>query len=231
MNTIKDFYLRHIDARSGEYRTIFNTFLKGKKRILDAGCGVGKFIGLDPKHIEGIDQNAQSLRIAREQGFLVKKGTLDRLPYNDTSFDGIFCAHVIEHLYPDTLIAALYEFDRILKQKGLLIITTPLFYSRFYNDATHIRPYPPESLLEYLIDTPQISTQRTAVKKKTNYMIKHLSYRYNFLYYPYVESSRFPHGWKRWSISFCKIVSMILYKIGIKNYFSKTGYTIVLEKL
>ena len=45
------------------------------------------------------------------------------IPEPDKSFDVILCSEVLEHI-PDP-ISALYEFNRLLKLKGKLILTTP----------------------------------------------------------------------------------------------------------
>ena len=57
----------------------------------------------------------------------------DRLPFADESFDFILCAEVLEHLIhsPDKMV---YEINRVLKNNGLLILTTPngLFWQYIY---------------------------------------------------------------------------------------------------
>ena len=46
-----------------------------------------------------------------------------KLPYKDNSFDVIFSGELIEHTFDD--LEFLKECKRILKPKGLIIITTP----------------------------------------------------------------------------------------------------------
>ena len=47
----------------------------------------------------------------------------DGLPYRDRSFDAIFCGEVIDHIRDVHWV--LSEFDRVLRDGGLLIITPP----------------------------------------------------------------------------------------------------------
>ncbi len=59
-----------------------------------------------------------------------------RFPLNceDEVFDGIFCEHVLEHLYPDDVKKLLRELYRILKKGGFIRITVPDLekYVKFY---------------------------------------------------------------------------------------------------
>src|SRR3989338_1709805 len=227
---LRQIYLRYVDARYGEYKSAYDTYLKNKKRVLDVGCGIGNFIAFDTKHIEGVDQNETSLKIAKKRGYTVTKGQVYTLPYKNDSFDGIFCGHVIEHLYPHEALKMLYEFHRVLKRGGVLVMKTPLMYARFYNDLTHIRPYPPEAIMDYLMRTPQTSTQRTADDSRMEFEIVDLRYRYDYLYYPQLEPSRYTNMFMRYLITVFKIFSLVLYQLGIRNYFVKNGYTIILQK-
>ncbi len=55
------------------------------------------------------------------------------IPVSDSSFDNILCTEVLEHIpYPDR---AIWEFSRILKTWGQLIITAP------FCSMTHFSPY------------------------------------------------------------------------------------------
>jgi len=68
-----------------------------RKRVLDLGCGDGRFaLGVAPyaKRVDGIDPNPESIaaakRIARKAGVRNVRfaaGAAQRLPYPDTTFD------------------------------------------------------------------------------------------------------------------------------------------------
>ena len=96
-----------------------------KKKILDAGCGEGRFSryfienGYD---ITGMDFSEEYVRVAKKN---LKKGkfvvgSVTRIPFKDNSFDYIFSVDVFQHI-PD-LEKALAETYRVLKKEGSLII-------------------------------------------------------------------------------------------------------------
>lgn len=65
----------------------------------------------------------------------------EKLPYNDNSFDFVYCSHVIEHLLSNEQIFLFSEISRVLKKWWVLILFTPTPYSwYFWDDPTHQRP-------------------------------------------------------------------------------------------
>ena len=58
----------------------------------------------------------------------------DRFPFNDKSFDMVLCTEVIEHLIQSPA-HMIWEMNRVLKDNGLSIITTPngLYWRIIYN--------------------------------------------------------------------------------------------------
>ncbi|MFA5047589.1 MAG: class I SAM-dependent methyltransferase [Patescibacteria group bacterium] len=101
---------------------------KGRK-LLDVGCGNGLFLynlkRFGSFDVYGVDLSDFAISQAREKLSLsnVNSGSLEDQRFPDDFFDVITLNHVIEHL-PDPK-ATLIEISRILKSKGLLIITTP----------------------------------------------------------------------------------------------------------
>lgn len=66
------------------------------------------------------------------------KGGLDKLPFEDGSFDRIFCISVIEHINEADILVVAAEFNRVLKRGGLLVTTidlwgTGLLWKEFIN--------------------------------------------------------------------------------------------------
>lgn len=124
------------------------------KNVLDAGCGRGQFIKFNPYGVKvsGIDFIKPDINKLKNEGYNVKYADLMRkLPYKDSSFDGIISSHVLEHIEnPDMMLS---EFKRILKKDGILVIAVPNFsFEQFYKDPTHKRPYPKEALFRLLSD-------------------------------------------------------------------------------
>lgn len=102
------------------------------KKVLDAGCGRGFYLRVLSsfsfiKEIHGIDINDNYLQIAKKNNtdkrVKIKNASIYKLPYQDKYFDLIICSEVLEHLKDD--IKALLELKRVLKPKGIIIITVP----------------------------------------------------------------------------------------------------------
>lgn len=100
-------------------------------RILDVGCGSHPLFLERTKFKEkcGLDPMADTAGFP--QLSLVRRSALQsgRLPYNDGSFDVVTMLAVIEHVTPEEAKALLLETARVLKQGGLLIVTTPASWS------------------------------------------------------------------------------------------------------
>ncbi len=133
----------------------------GRRRVLDVGCGRGEFLELmrtAGTGATGIDSSAEFVELCRAKGLEAEQADLfaylSQAP--ERSFDGIFCAQVVEHLPPGRLP----EFIRLaasrLERDGLLAIETPnpeclaIFATHFYLDPTHIRPVPHQLLAFYM---------------------------------------------------------------------------------
>jgi ubiquinone/menaquinone biosynthesis C-methylase UbiE len=124
------------------YADIFK-FFKGRKRILDAGCGDGLFIEFATKkglRCEGFDNNIDLLSQCKKKGMKVRYANFaEKLPYMDNSFDAIHFSNVIEHLHEPEF--ALYELIRVLKPGGIIIVTVPEIDRLYWGDWTHVRPF------------------------------------------------------------------------------------------
>ena len=100
------------------------SYIATRYNFLDVGAGNGALIKSFrhywrndwEKRIEGID-------IAPKNA-VVKKGDCTKMNYDDSSFDGVFCMDVIEHLQNDDLALCINEIARILRKGGILILTT-----------------------------------------------------------------------------------------------------------
>ncbi|MFW9878001.1 MAG: class I SAM-dependent methyltransferase [Candidatus Thorarchaeota archaeon] len=95
-------------------------YLPDKGELLDIGCGGGlyffmyddkglNYVGVDP------DKNFVSEKIML--------GNAEKLPFEDSSFNCVVCADVMEHV--DDPVLSIKEINRVLKKGGKLILTTP----------------------------------------------------------------------------------------------------------
>jgi len=114
--------------------------LNGK--VLDVMCGRGEHAqalqnaGLETWCVD-MSENAAGSFDNREDRLRIADMNLDKMPYEDESFDVIWCKSAIEHVNADHLLG---EFRRILKPGGKAVILTTDWYYMFrihYIDHTH----------------------------------------------------------------------------------------------
>lgn len=106
------------------------------KRVLDYGCGDGRYAGklaeMGAAEVVGIDSSEAMIELARARGagagptpvsFSVASGL--SLPFPPASFDLVFAYFVLHH-FPD-MPAAIREIARVLAPGGHLVATTSLY--------------------------------------------------------------------------------------------------------
>ncbi len=124
---------------------------RNAKKVLDLGCGRGRFLRLLGERGVGIDGCRDSVDFCRNAGLEVHEIVLpSRLPFKDGEFDGVYFSHVIEHFGPRDATLILTEADRVLREGGILLVRAPLFSPAFFDDPTHVRPYHLHSVLHLL---------------------------------------------------------------------------------
>lgn len=116
------------------------------KRLLDAGCGTGWFskAAVERKaHVVAMDLGERLLQKVREKcGAETAVGSVLAIPFPDNHFDVVISSEVIEHTTDPP--KAIFEFARVLKPGGTLIVTTPnrlWYFSVFIANALKLRPY------------------------------------------------------------------------------------------
>lgn len=136
-------------------------YLADAKRVLDLGCGRGELLKLladRGAETQGVDLDPEALEAAREKGLDVVQGDLFEFlaAQPDESYDGVVCAHVVEHVPPLDLARLTDLIHAKLRPGGVCAIETPnprclaIFAGDFYLDPTHQRPVP-SALLDFLL--------------------------------------------------------------------------------
>lgn len=104
------------------------------KRVLDVGCGSGVLTEILVEkgyHVYGADIGEGFLKWCQDRRRRINSikpvyfmADAFRLPFRKTPFDAIICSEVLEHI-KRRAGEALDQFRRLLKPRGLLVITTP----------------------------------------------------------------------------------------------------------
>ncbi|MBI4832835.1 MAG: methyltransferase domain-containing protein [Candidatus Lindowbacteria bacterium] len=96
-------------------------------RILDVGCATGFFLEAATERgwqAYGVEVNPHAVEQGRKQfGDCLVRGTLEDAPFERASFDAIAMSDVLEHVSDP--MAALHRANELLRENGLLAITTP----------------------------------------------------------------------------------------------------------
>ncbi len=131
--------MKHIKAWNGESKSWRGGHYSleplepycNKGRLLDAGCGGGRYTlplrmrGFD---VVAVDVSLDALKMAMKRSASRKldidflEANLYHIPFSDGSFDVIWCYGVLQHLLLKERELAISEFRRILRKEGLLFI-------------------------------------------------------------------------------------------------------------
>ena len=112
-----------------EFDFFFDRYVGSGNKVLDLGCGNGRFhnsfIKKDVQYI-GIDPSEKLIDIARKNhpsgNFQVASG--DSLPFSDGYFDSAWSIAVLHHIPSEALrLEFLKEAGRVVKKGGYLILT------------------------------------------------------------------------------------------------------------
>jgi SAM-dependent methyltransferase len=130
-------------------------------RVLDLGSGRGFVLGLLKESgldAYGVDIDGAAVAESRARGLEVYEDDAEAhlRTVADHSLDGIYSAHVAEHVFPGKLVEILRQARRVLKPGAPLVMATPnaatltVSAHTFYLDPSHRRPIPPELFQFYL---------------------------------------------------------------------------------
>ncbi len=108
----------------------FLSLLPTPSTVLDAACGAGRYLSMlvEPgRSVVGIDQSQGML--SRAQALFptlqFEKLGLQEMRYHD-AFDGAICMDAMEHVFPEDWPLVLSNFQRALKQQGVLYFTVEI---------------------------------------------------------------------------------------------------------
>lgn len=194
--------------------------------VVDIGAGDGSFV----RHLrlaqrfpncQLLDGNNESVRVLRtEFAHASRYVAPEKLPFSSTTVSFIHLSHIVEHLYHEDLYVLLKEIDRVLIDGGVLVISTPLLWDRFYDDMSHIKPYNPSVFLNYLSAGRENASAGIISR---GYVQKELVYRFRAV----------PEdGWGSQYFfidSLMRLYRVLRTKLGFRKYI-RNGYTLILQK-
>lgn len=146
-----DYLVKQITSTTNE--SIINRFVEGQIRyldfmlkdfpkhlkVLDVGCGEGiglqflKSIGFSD--VVGIDLSPAKVNAALNLSIPAMLGDFHSLPFEDKSFDVVYCSHALEHAYePMTVVK---EMVRIMRSPGVLLVVLPYPDCGEWNETIH----------------------------------------------------------------------------------------------
>jgi len=115
--------------------------------VLDAGCGFGQWsiaLSLVNKSVNTVDIDLKRVQVARIISQYFERSNihfincrLEKLPYRNEVFDGIFCYSVI---YQTDYIKTFKEFFRVLRRGGMLYFSTNTWGWYIYNLIKNPKP-------------------------------------------------------------------------------------------
>jgi len=118
-------YLKSRSFLAKIYRTHFlypklSRYLKG--RLLDVGCGIGDMLIYRPNSV-GVDINSFNVEFCKQRGCEAYVMPIDKLPFENSSFDSVLLDNVLEHLAAP--VPLLKEIRRVMRQDAVLLIGVP----------------------------------------------------------------------------------------------------------
>jgi SAM-dependent methyltransferase len=98
-------------------------------KILEAGCGSGRWVAFLQKHgrdVVGIDYSTEGLQLLKDKvpGARVAAALVESVPFRASTFHAVFSHGVVEHFEAGPVVA-LREARRVLVDDGLLLLVVP----------------------------------------------------------------------------------------------------------
>lgn len=125
-------------------RPVFRTWVPRGSRVLEAGCGLGRFtvaahaLGYRAEGLDWAADTVERLR-ARFPGIPWHVGDVRELDFPDGTFDAVYSPGVCEH-FEEGPGAILAETRRVLRPGGIAVISAPCFNRLLRRRAARLFP-------------------------------------------------------------------------------------------
>jgi len=121
-------------------------------RVLDVGCGSGviaNYLAQRARFVDAVDGNPSAIDFARANAagdnMAFHLALIDEMPFENDSFDQIYCLEMIEHIHEHQVRALMSRLHALLTDGGELLVTTPNYASpwpviEWCMDLLHLSP-------------------------------------------------------------------------------------------
>jgi ubiquinone/menaquinone biosynthesis C-methylase UbiE len=127
---IAEEYAEKVAARLPfEELSAFKKYVSKRKKVLDLGCAAGRDTSELTKNgyiVTGVDLSEKLLEIAKKKypSLSFSHSDIRSLPFKDESYDAVWAIAVFHHLDYKDMLPTLKEFNRVLKNHGIVFIKT-----------------------------------------------------------------------------------------------------------
>jgi ubiquinone/menaquinone biosynthesis C-methylase UbiE len=121
-------YSRHREVHPKVLTQLLSAVPSGPSNVLEIGCGTGNYIteiaSVSDCFCFGVDPSIEMLKKASSKTGQVtfKKGTAEKLPFDDGIFDFVFSVDVVHHV--DSCLDYFLQAYRVLRKGGLFCTVT-----------------------------------------------------------------------------------------------------------
>lgn len=118
------------------------------QRLLDVGCGKGRFasrLATEGHEVFGLDPSRRMLAASAPGKATLVQAAANRIPFADSTFDHALVIEVLEHVHPHAWLPTLRELFRVLRPSGHLLLIDKNAAS-----MDPIRPWLPAILVKWI---------------------------------------------------------------------------------
>lgn len=127
------------------------------RTLLDVGCGRGYFLGRVAEARADLELvGCDVVDKLSDPAIRLVSGNVERLPFEDNSFDVVTCSHTLEHILDPS--AAIRELKRVARR--VLFVAVPCQRYYFYTLDEHVNFYPQKEPLLAALDLPNATCDK-----------------------------------------------------------------------
>jgi SAM-dependent methyltransferase len=224
-NLIKSFIIRNYNLRKTEYEWS-KKYVPINARVLDVACGNGTFLEFhrENRNVVGIDSNPDNVAYCQSLGLRVQFGDALRLDFENACFDVVHISHLLHAMTPKEVAVCLRECCRVLREGGVMLISTHNVHSDFFVHPENVRPYPPVAIYSFFSELSRSgagSPMFSGLPKMAKISI--------WLRRP--PLIKFKHSHNEKMLAICIALNALQYGCSLKRFWRYDSYILALRKL